>query len=102
MVSTEIGSKFCYEANISDNHENPEFRTGSIVRYAPPPEGAKIETIDQWNKMVIQVFNGKLLLAINGKITARITTEEHPKGYISLQRFKDGQIIFRNVKITEL
>ena len=37
-----------------------------------------------------------------GVITAKVKTEAHAEGYIDLQRFKNGQIIFRNVKITEL
>jgi len=101
-TNTEIGSKFCYEANISDNHKKPEFRTGSIVRHAPPPADQKVETIGKWNKMVMTASNGELTLEINGVVTAKVKTDQHPEGYIGLQRFKDGQIKFRNIKITEL
>ena len=101
-TNTKIGSKTCFEANIADNHKKPESRTGSIVRHVPPPADKKIETIGKWNKMAIQAYEGQLVLAINGVITAKVKTEAHPEGYIGLQRFKDGQIIFRNIKITEL
>ena len=101
-TNTDIGSKFCFEANISDNHKKPEFRTGSIVRHAPPPADKKVTTIDKWNKMVMTASNGELVLEINDITTAKVKTDKHPEGYIGLQRFKNGRIIFRNVKITEL
>ena len=101
-TNTEIGSKFCYEANISDNHKKPEFRTGSIVRHAPPPADIKVSTIGKWNKMVMTSSNGELVLEINGITTAKVKTEKHPEGYIGLQRFKNGRIVFRNIKITKL
>ncbi|MGH1440654.1 MAG: 3-keto-disaccharide hydrolase [Cellvibrionaceae bacterium] len=98
--NTEIGSKNCFEANISDNHKKPEFRTGSIVRHAPP--GAKVDSIGKWNKMVMTSANGKITLEINGVKTAEVSSEAHPSGYIGLQRFKDGVIQFRNISITSL
>lgn len=98
--NTAISSKNCYEANISDNHKKPEFRTGSIVRHAVP--GSKVNTIGKWNKLVFVSSQGKITLEINGVKTAEITSEKHPSGYIGLQRFKGGVIQFRNVYITEL
>jgi hypothetical protein len=99
-TSIKIGSKNCYEANISDNHKKPEFRTGSIVRHIPP--GLKVSTIGKWNKMVFTSTNNKVTLEINGIKTAETSSEKHPAGYIGLQRFKDGVIKFKNIKITQL
>lgn len=97
--STKIGSKNCYEANISDNHSKPEFRTGSIVRHAPPVK--KMKTINKWNKLVFTSNNGTITADING-VKNTIKSDKHPSGHIGLQRFKDGIIQFRNIKITEL
>jgi hypothetical protein len=99
-TSTDIGSKNCYEANISDNHKKPEFRTGSIVRHALP--GAKVESIGKWNTMVFVSSNGKVTLEINGVKTAESSSEQHPSGYIGLQRFKGGVVKFRNINVTPL
>ncbi len=98
--NTEISSKNCFEANISDNHKKPEFRTGSIVRHSPP--GAKVDSIGKWNKMILTSSKGKISLEINGIKTAEISSTDHPSGYIGLQRFKDGVIQFRNITITQL
>lgn len=99
-TNTQIGSKNCFEANISDKHKKPEFRTGSIVRHAPP--GKELRTIGKWNKMVMTSNNGKITLQINGEVTAEVSSAAHPSGYIGLQRFKNGVIQFRNIKITTL
>lgn len=96
----KIGSKVCYEANISDNHKKPEFRTGSIVRHAKP--GVKVDTIGKWNKMVFTVANGQATVNINGVVTAQASAAKHPSGHIGLQRFKTGVIKFRNIQVTPL
>ncbi len=98
--NTEIGSKNCFEANISDNHKKPEFRTGAIVRHAPP--GAKVDSIDKWNKMEFTSAGGKITLVINGVKTAEVASDAHPSGYIGLQRFKNGVIKFKNIVITPI
>jgi len=98
--NTEIGSKNCFEANISDNHKKPKFRTGSIVRHAVP--GSKVDSIGKWNKMVMTSAKGKITLVINGVQTAEVSSAAHPSGYIGLQRFKIGVIQFRNISITPL
>ncbi|MGH1484989.1 MAG: 3-keto-disaccharide hydrolase [Cellvibrionaceae bacterium] len=99
-TSTKIGSKNCYEANISDNHKKPEFRTGSIVRHAIP--SSKVNSIGKWNKMVFTSTKGKVIVEINGVKTAEVSSEKHPGGYIGLQRFKNGVIKFKNILITPL
>lgn len=99
-TAISIGSKNCFEANISDNHKKPEFRTGSIVRHAPP--ASKVSSIGQWNKMVFTVNDGKVIVEINGVVTAEADASAHPSGYIALQRFKDGVIKFRNIQVTPL
>ncbi len=99
-TSTKIGSKNCYEANISDNHKKPKFRTGSIVRHAIP--GSKVNSIGKWNKMVFTSTGGKVTVEINGVKTAEASAAKHPSGYIGLQRFKGGVIKFKNISITPL
>ena len=95
-----IGSKNCYEANISDNHRKPEYRTGAIVLHALP--ASTVNSIGKWNKLVFTSNNGTVALEINGIKTAEASAAKHPEGYISLQRFKDGVIKFRNIRITPL
>ena len=95
-----IGSKNCYEANIADNHKKPEYRTGSIVLHAAPD--SQVNSIGKWNKLVFTSDNGMVVLEINGVKTAQASATKHPEGYISLQRFKDGVIKFRNIRITPL
>lgn len=97
--SQKIGSKTCYEANIADNHKTPEYRTGSIVRHAPPVK--KMKTIDKWNTLVFTSNNGTITANVNG-VENTIKSDKHPSGYIGLQRFKDGIVQFKNIKITEL
>ncbi|MGH1428140.1 MAG: 3-keto-disaccharide hydrolase [Arenicella sp.] len=99
-TNIKIGSKNCFEANISDNHKKPEFRTGSIVRHAVP--SSKVNTIGKWNTMVFTVSGGKATVKINGVETAQASSQKHPKGYVALQRFKTGVIKFRNIKIVSL
>jgi len=80
--NTEIGSKNCFEAKISDSHKKPEFRTGSIVRHSVP--GSAVTSIGKWNKMEYTSANGKITLVINGVQTAEVSSEAHPSGHIGL------------------
>ena len=99
-TSTEIGAKTCFEANIADNHKTPESRTGSIVGHTPPK--IKSNTIGKWNNMVVTINKGKVTVEVNGVKTAESSSEAHPRGFVGLQRFKDGVIQFRNLNITRL
>lgn len=99
-TSTEISSKTCFEANIADNHKTPESRTGSIVGHAPP--ATKQDTIGKWNTLAVTINDGKVIVKVNGVKTAETSSTAHPRGFVGLQRFKDGVIQFRNVTITRI
>ena len=89
----------CYEINIVDDPKHA-YQTGSLVAR----EKAKsIElTADRWHSMRIKFLEGKVEVAINGKVVCRHQDSRAlGRGYIGLQ-FNRGQVSFRNLFLKPL
>ena len=91
----------CYEFNIWDAHENPDRRTGSIVRIAAPT--AMVNTEDKWNTMRIRLEGSRLQFWVNGTLTNDIEHDKLTEGLIAFQYGGEGGMVrFRNIRIEEL
>ena len=89
----------CYEANIFDQRHDPTFGTGAIVRVAPvspmPKAGGK------WNTFDITAKGTRLIVTLNGVVTADVQDSKFANGPIALQ-YAAGVIRFRKVQISAL
>ena len=94
-----IAAENCYELNISDNHQNPDFRTGAIVTRAKPI--ASVATINQWNRYEVKAEGEHLQVWVNDIKTADLRDTDFKNGFIALQVLDTGTIRFRNVMIRE-
>jgi hypothetical protein len=90
----------CYEANIADNHQNVQSRTGSLVGHAQPD--IRSETINRWNSYEIVALGSKIQIWTNGVQTVEFASATIPNGVIALQLFETGEVRFRNIRIQEL
>ena len=89
----------CYEINIFDTNENPDNRTGSIVNHAPPLTTTEAE--EQWNTYDIVAEGSRIVVTLNGNVTAEIDDDSHANGPFALQN-NGGLIRFRNVRLQPL
>jgi len=90
----------CYEINISDNHQNQDFRTGAIVTKQKPK--AIINTVDKWNNFKISAIDDHIQVWLNGTLVGDLKDDASASGVIGLQLNGEGIIQFRNVRIKEL
>ena len=95
---SKIHPNSCFEANIWDNHPKQQARTGSIVfKFMPPLVQAS--TIGKWNTMQIFVEGQTVTVMVNGEVTAKTSDFPVAEGYLALQRFNQGMVKFRNLRI---
>ncbi len=94
-----IAATSCYEINIFDTNENPDNRTGSIVNHAPP--AVTTESNEKWNTYDIVAEGSRIVVMLNGTVTAEIEDDSHPYGPFALQN-NGGLIRFRNVQLQPL
>jgi hypothetical protein len=94
-----LTDKTCYEANIFDQRPDPTYGTGAIVHLSPvspmPKAGGK------WNTYDIIVKGTRLVVTLNGVVTADIQDKQLASGPIALQ-YAAGVVKFRKVQITTL
>ena len=95
----QVGIDTAYEVNIADTIENPDFRSGAIVRVVGPSQTVK--TAGKWNTYDITARGDKLTVILNGITTADAEDGQHSSGLIALQH-RTGLVKFRNVKIRRL
>jgi len=88
-----------YEINIFDTNENADNRTGSVVNHAPPL--AAIMSEQKWNTFEITAQGSRILVRLNGTVTADLDSDEHASGPIAFQN-NGGLIRFRNILIRPL
>ena len=96
---SQVGADNSYEINIADTHQNPEFRSGSIVRLTPPAR--TVTTAGKWNTYDITARGTRLTVILNGIQTADVENGDHAHGPFALQR-REGTVKFRNVRIRPL
>lgn len=94
-----INAEDGYEINIYDTNENPDNRTGSIVGHMAPM--AAVTADGQWNTYEITAQGDRILVRVNGTVTADTQIDEHPSGPIAFQN-NGGLIRFRNIRIRPL
>ena len=94
-----LTDKTCYEANIFDQRPDPTYGTGSIVHLSPispmPKAGGK------WNTYDVTVKGTRLVVTLNGVVTADIQDKQLASGPIALQ-YAAGVVKFRKVQIATL
>jgi hypothetical protein len=94
-----LTDRTCYEANIFDQRPDPTFGTGSIVHLSPvspmPKAGGK------WNTYDVTVKGSRLIVTLNGVVTADIQDSKLTSGPIALQ-YAAGVVKFRKVQISPL
>ena len=94
-----LTDKTCYEANIFDQRPDPKYGTGSIVHLSPispmPKAGGK------WNTYDVTVKGTRLVVTLNGVVTADIQDKQLTSGPIALQ-YAAGVVKFRKVQIATL
>ena len=88
-----------YEINIFDTNENPDNRTGSVVNHSPPM--APVMSDGKWNTYEITAQGSRILVRLNGTVTADVDNDEHASGPIAFQN-NGGLIRFRNIRIRPL
>jgi hypothetical protein len=91
----------CYELNIWDRHPKPEARTGAIVFKHMPPL-AHVDTIERWNRYDIVARDGELTVEVNGVLTAALDDADPTPGFIALQHWGEGTVMFRNLSVRRL
>ena len=95
----KIGADFGYEINIYDTNENPDNRTGAIIRFSPPM--AEVIAGGKWNKFEIRAEGSHIVVHLNGILVADLDDDTHASGPIALQN-NGGLIRFRNIRIRSL
>lgn len=95
----EFTATGCYEINIADDHDNQDFRTGSIVTHGKPLK--LVNSVNKWNTYRISAIGNHIEVWLNGIKTADLIDDKSLSGYIGLQVNGDGIIHFRNVRIWE-
>ena len=81
----------------ADTHDNSDFRTGAIVTHTVPMR--PMSTINRWNLYEIRAIGNKIDVFINGTRMGYFDNAGLGSGYIALQRFDEGIIKFRDIKI---
>ena len=94
-----ITDRTCYEANIFDQRPDPTYGTGSIVHLSPvspmPKAGGK------WNTYDVTVKGTRIVVTLNGVVTADISDSKLTSGPVALQ-YAAGVVKFRKVQIAPL
>ena len=94
-----LTDKTCYEANIFDQRPDPKYGTGAIVHLSPvspmPKAGGK------WNTYDVAVKGQRIVVTLNGVVTADIEDKQLASGPIALQ-YAAGVVKFRKVQIAPL
>jgi len=94
-----LTDKTCYEANVFDQRPEPIYGTGAIVHLAPvspmPKAGGK------WNTYDVTVKGTRLVVTLNGVVSADIQDNKLASGPIALQ-YAAGVVKFRKVQIAPL
>ena len=99
LSGEKIGADFGYEINIYDTNENPDNRTGAIIRFSPPM--AEVIAGGKWNKFEIRAEGSRIVVHLNGILVADLDDDTYASGPIALQN-NGGLIRFRNIRIRPL
>ncbi len=97
---TRITDRNCYEANIFDQRPDLSYGTGGIVHVAAVEEPYP-KVGDKWSTYKITANGDRLLVELNGEVTADVRDSQMSEGPIGLQ-WGRGILRFRKVEIMEL
>jgi hypothetical protein len=92
----EVGAASCYEVNVFDTRPDPLYRTGAIVNVAKPM--AMISAGNRWNTFEITAKGPRLIVRLNGTLTADVEDKMFARGPFALQAGA-GTVKFRSVQI---
>jgi hypothetical protein len=95
----EVKSDSGYEINIYDTNENPDNRTGAIIRFSPPIEATVAG--EHWNTYRIKAEGSHIVVHLNGKVVNDVEDDTYASGPIALQN-NGGLIRFRNIRVRRL
>ena len=98
---SNIHPNTCFELNIWDQHPQQEARTGAIVFKVMPPL-AQVETVGRWNTYDVTAEGSKLVVKVNGVITAIMVRADPAGGFIALQHREKGTVRFRNIRLSAI
>ena len=90
------GAEIGYEINIYDTTENPDNRTGAIIRFSPPL--VQVVAGEKWTKYEIKAEGTRIVVHLNGILVADLDDDTYTSGPIALQN-NGGLIRFRNIRI---
>jgi hypothetical protein len=93
-----INPNTCYELNIWDQHPQQQARTGSIVYKVMPPL-VQVNTVGKWNTYDVSAEGPKLVVRVNGAITAIMVRADPAAGFVALQHSEKGTVRFRHLRI---
>jgi hypothetical protein len=89
-----VDANSCYEINIFDNNQNPDFKTGSILRVAAPLNEALVGTDPA--TLMISAIGDHIQVWVNDTLTADVHNSLHASGNIALQ-FNSGYVSFSEI-----
>jgi hypothetical protein len=89
-----VDANSCYEVNIFDDNQNPDFKTGSILRVAAPLNEVRVG--DTPSILMISAIDDHIQVWVDGVLTADVNDNRHTSGYIGLQ-FNSGDISFSEI-----
>lgn len=92
----EVTPANCYEVNAYDQRPDPAYRTGGIVDVAKPM--AMINAGNRWNTFEISARGPRLIVRLNGTVTADVEDKKFARGPFALQAGV-GTVKFRNVQV---
>jgi hypothetical protein len=96
-----INPNTCFELNIWDQHPRQEARTGAIVYKVMPPL-VQVNTVGKWNTYDVTAQGPKLVVRVNGAITAIMVRANPAAGFIALQHWAKGTVRFRHLRLVAL
>jgi hypothetical protein len=89
-----VDANSCYEINIFDNNQNPDFKTGSILRVAAPLNDVLVGTDPA--TLMISAIGDHIQVWVNDTLTADVHNSLHASGNIALQ-FNSGYVSFSEI-----
>ena len=90
-----------YEVNVFDTRADQTYRTGAIVNVAPAMK--LVNAGGRWNTFEITAHGSRLIVVLNGTLTAETEDGQFAEGPIALQKGEEpGTVKFRSVRLRPL
>jgi hypothetical protein len=66
------------------------------------PPLVQVDTVGHWNRYEVRASGPKIIVTVNGEITAVLDDADSAPGFIALQHFQTGIVKFRNISLQVL